>query len=57
MTDFSNLDGLVTGVPGANDDVNADVQLAVLTDIKAPVDTAAGPGKIRYLGLLHLSLF
>jgi len=45
LTDFTNLDGLVTGVPGANDGVNDDVQLAVSNNIQAPVDTNAGRGK------------
>ena len=35
------MDGLVTGVPGANDDVNKDVQLAVSNVIQAPIDTGS----------------
>ena len=46
------MDGFVTGTAGANDDVNADVQLAISDNIQAPIDTEAGSGKSLTLFVL-----
>lgn len=54
LTDFSNLDGLVTGVPGAIGNVNADVQLAISNIIQAPIDTAAGAGESFIVAVINL---